>query len=716
MNENVRRLVRLAALLAGLLIAAWALTGQAARRSTDAGPLPTDWTHRHVIFSQPSTPEAFARVKDDIRYWQQLARQSRSFARGQQGEGSSGPPVFSSSVFTSRRKMHRDWSVNMGSGATPGAGNFPAKFGLSGNTANCATDYVVFSTGLTGTAGQANIVAYNNLYSGCGGTVPSVYWAYNITSAQISSGQILTSPVLSRDGSQIAFVQENGTFASLVLLKWAASSTETVGSPDTPTAVLPAAYQTCTAPCMTAIDLRSGLDTLTHNIFSSVFYNYGADIAWVGDSQGWLHQFTGVFKGIPTEVRTGGFPVQMPGNTALSSPVFDRLSNNIFVGDLSGFLYRVDASSAATVQSAQLDFVNGLVSGPIVDTTAGIVYESVSADGSGACSGGTADCAGVFQFPTNFTTGAKGTEAVVGTSTSAGVPTPNVLYDGFFDNQYIFSGNATGNYYICGNTGANPTLFVVPIQAGVMQPAAPVATLTGPASTAACSPVTDVFAPGTAGNAATERLFVSVQSNSLGAGCGGGGCIQSLIDTPWQASTAFSVGQEILVNSSGPLTFVAVQAGTTGATQPNWPSTAGVTKNDGGVVWLNQGNPATPISPWQATHSYSTVGGRIVDSNGNVEVIQTAGTSGASHPVWATTPGTTTPDGTGLVWINAGAYPFAAFPAPGGTCGIIVDNIVPPGTLAGASQVYFTPLKDEVCTTSGTVGGCAIQASQQALQ
>ena len=37
--------------------------------------------------------------------------------------------------------------------------------------------------------GQASIVALNNLYSGCGGTVPSVYWAYNTSGSGI--GQIL---------------------------------------------------------------------------------------------------------------------------------------------------------------------------------------------------------------------------------------------------------------------------------------------------------------------------------------------------------------------------------------------------------------------------------------------------------------------------------------------------------------------------------------------
>jgi hypothetical protein len=48
----------------------------------------------------------------------------------------------------------------------------------------------------------------------------------------------------------------------------------------------------------------------------------------------------------------------------------------------------------------------------------------------------------------------------------------------------------------------------------------------------------------------------------------------------------------------------------------------------------------------------------------------------------------------------------------GGTSGIIIDNSSSDG---GASQVYFTPLADQACTTAGGSGGCAIQASQSAL-
>jgi hypothetical protein len=70
-------------------------------------------------------------------------------------------------------------------------------------------------------------------------------------------------------------------------------------------------------------------------------------------------------------------------------------------------------------------------------------------------------------------------------------------------------------------------------------------------------------------------------------------------------------------------------------------------------------------------------------------------------------------DGT-VTWTNAGVLPSSALPAAGGTSGIIIDNTVQ--TLTGASQVYFSTLSNQTCTTSGTTGGCAVQASQSALK
>jgi len=274
MEGNVSRVVRFAAGFVALLTLGWILTGHAAKPLPEG--LPNDWTHQHVIFSQPETMEEVARLAGDPRYWQQFYRQNVARVVAAGGDDFSGlTPAQDEQIAGSHRS--NDWVQTLGAGGTVGAGNFPGKYSFNINVANCAStappDFVVFSTGLVGSGTQASIVAFDNLYSGCTGTVPSVYWAYN------TGGEILTSPIFSRNGSQIAFVQTTnrvGGVASLVLLKWAASlpGTESVGSPQTLTTVSPASlYPNCTAPCMVALPLETGggTPTATNDTTSSVF-------------------------------------------------------------------------------------------------------------------------------------------------------------------------------------------------------------------------------------------------------------------------------------------------------------------------------------------------------------------------------------------------------------------------------------------------------------
>jgi hypothetical protein len=56
-----------------------------------------------------------------------------------------------------------------------------------------------------------------------------------------------------------------------------------------------------------------------------------------------------------------------------------------------------------------------------------------------------------------------------------------------------------------------------------------------------------------------------------------------------------------------------------------------------------------------------------------------------------------------------------AIPAPAALF-IIMDNVVGSSTLAGASQIDYSTQKNQTCATSGGAGGCAVQASQSALQ
>jgi hypothetical protein len=61
--------------------------------------------------------------------------------------------------------------------------------------------------------------------------------------------------------------------------------------------------------------------------------------------------------------------------------------------------------------------------------------------------------------------------------------------------------------------------------------------------------------------------------------------------------------------------------------------------------------------------------------------------------------------------ISSSATPNGALEEAGGTSGIVVDN-----GASGASNIYFSTLLNQACTTSGGTGGCAVSATQAALQ
>ena len=123
----------------------------------------------------------------------------------------------------------------------------------------------------------------------------------------------------------------------------------------------------------------------------------------------------------------------------------------------------------------------------------------------------------------------------------------------------------------------------------------------------------------------------------------------------------------------------------------------------------------TKRSIWAGWPTRIRLNTQIVDSNGNIEWVRTAGTSkNGAHPVWNLNVQGQTADNT-VRWRNIGALATFSLAATGGTSGIIMDNTVGSGTLAGASEVYFSTQGNQACGSTGT-GGCAVQASQSALQ
>lgn len=115
----------------------------------------------------------------------------------------------------------------------------------------------------------------------------------------------------------------------------------------------------------------------------------------------------------------------------------------------------------------------------------------------------------------------------------------------------------------------------------------------------------------------------------------------------WKANTPYQAGAKV-VDSNGNLQIATV-AGVSGATAPAWPTNATTAVLDGGTLtWQLVTAPYLP--KWTANTAF-TVGTRVVDSNGNVQVAVAAGTSGSTSPTWLTNFGTPVSDGTnGLLW------------------------------------------------------------------
>lgn len=71
------------------------------------------------------------------------------------------------------------------------------------------------------------------------------------------------------------------------------------------------------------------------------------------------------------------------------------------------------------------------------------------------------------------------------------------------------------------------------------------------------------------------------------------GGITTDFDPPhWVANTAYALGQQVLSQTFNGWLYQCVDAGTSDATPPSWPTTPGATVVDGGVIWRNVGSDA----------------------------------------------------------------------------------------------------------------------------
>ena len=535
------RTFRFGIALVGLAALAMALQGWAPnsqRPLRDRIPLPADWSHRHLIYSRPSTLGQALQNQQRHRFWHQWFRRNARVELPDGGGTSSSEFDHPHDVDDAGDGWQRDWGISLGIGATVGEGMSPAKFTFDINaTPSCASDFAVFNTRLTGNT-SLNIAGFNNLYAGAGGlcsTGPSVLFAYRTKTDGGASGTF-TSPTLSFDGTQVAYIEGGGGGAGVLhILRWKSGDGGTVGAPVlvTTSVTTGANYVTCKATATSCL-LSLVFGDASGSTSSEPFYDFDTDNLYVGDNSGNLHKFTGVFFGAPAEVTTGGWPIAVRGGHVLTGPVVDSASGNIFVNDVDGTLSYV-REVGSTVGACGVGIppclgstsvaVSGnagsITDAPIVDSTQGRVF-SFTGNHTNAVLGG----ANVVQADMALS-------AVSVTRLDVGTGRTFHLHDGAFDDAY-FSNVATGHLYVCANSGANsgsssgagannhPTLKRISFNNNGTMAAVDAGTLLLATAATTCSPVTEIL------NGTTDWMFFSVQASGRPAVCALIGCVMSV--------------------------------------------------------------------------------------------------------------------------------------------------------------------------------------------
>jgi prepilin-type N-terminal cleavage/methylation domain-containing protein len=143
--------------------------------------------------------------------------------------------------------------------------------------------------------------------------------------------------------------------------------------------------------------------------------------------------------------------------------------------------------------------------------------------------------------------------------------------------------------------------------------------------------------------------------------------------TTWSPGTAYT-----LSSSTDPPTvvlpteanrngyqYICTGAGTSGATEPVWPTTVGSTVSDNGVQWTFSG--PTPPNLWAASTAYNlyqVIYPTVNPGNGYQYICTVAGISGTSQPPWPTTIGATVTETSGstppVQWQCYGHQPLVA--------------------------------------------------------
>ena len=433
-----------------------------------------DWTYRHITVSGGLTRRNLRAARTEPRILFQLAQRNlkdgpdprpRHIRRTDRIDGG-GPQI--------RKDLKIDWNATLGAGSV--APNMsPAKFSFGITAANCNTDYVVYGLNVAGvTNGQANLVAFNKLYSGTGTGVcaanPSIYWAYNGSTA---GGSILTSPLLSLDGSKVAYIESGANSTTFHILTWKSGQGTSATKAAAPTLV-----GSCTAStsCLASLTLSGSYS----DTFGSPWIDYQTDKGFAVSDDGTIYRISCVFTCAantnPTIDWTFKLPVAGTGGALPkpNGPVYNYPFGLLFVGDQLGELWAINAGGASPSVYAGPVMIGGggctvtnppgRTGTPSPCTANGGAYgipDSVILDASGGSErvyaftgndGHPGASAAVVQLKQDLTGMVR---VHIGLGSVGNNANPVDIHTGAFDNEYWgINPQNNGHLFVCG-TGAN---------------------------------------------------------------------------------------------------------------------------------------------------------------------------------------------------------------------------------------------------------------------
>ena len=817
MNSIHRSISRLAGTLIVLAVTLASMSGQ----DTEAGRakgVPWDWTHHHLVFSNPrgvvgASDVARLKIANDPRYIMQQQRGARAAGAGldaatkvataaeqaalqpnvsrddqpadtdvhphDAGAGKIGleernaqaaqrglpsgimkaimpppggpvsPEQAPADSSVTRHRMHRDWSETLGpsgtaggSGGTTGLGEFPATF----TTGTSCTDFAIFNNGLAGSSSQANIIAYDNLYSTCDSGVPTAYWAYNTGSLGGASAAISNNVVLSLDGTQVAFVQyvppattASGTATATTTVP-ASGSTMTFGGTTYTwtTSTTPALNQMSTS----GIALVAAIAETLYAVLTGSRANCpSSNTTCINASQTANSSVTATYSAYTVTVTANCGP-----GTCGNSVVFTDSGSNaeMTLSPTSGTL--TGGTGTAGVGGAQLVVLKWAAGGTLTSPTtltsnssypnctapcmiavpfSGTPTDTYSAPFTAYGTGGAPttiyvgdDVGNLHQFTNIFWTGTPsevttgGWPVTLNANASLGSP----IYDGvsglvFVGDYTSFSSSENCQLF----TGTDPCGYLYSVSSsGTIVKSAQLDYNIGILD----SPIVD---------STTGQVYVFVgddgtskcTANGFAGPCAG----------VYQFSTGFTggatgteaavgPGYEFMMSGSFDNAYFTTGTGhlyVVGNTGPANNTLYQIAVSPSGFGTITAG----PAIATNYTSGYYSAGLQISEfyntSAGNHDYLFTSVLGFGQNNAYIACPGQSVTIGCVMGFdvtsgvISSSTASTGVLAEVGGTSGIVVDN----GS-AGASNIYFSTLLNQPCTTSGGTNGCAVQTIQSA--